>query len=121
MHLILYTRYLVSCLLTYLICETNKRKEYDTIKQILFNNKYDVKILDKITVTNDTKTQERIEEEKTKWATFTYVGRQTKFIAKLFKNTNLKISFKTENAIAKLLTQNNKNTNFNKFNKSGIY
>ena len=93
----------------------------------MFNNKYDIKILDKVTLTNDTKTQERIEEGKTKtkpkieWATFTYIGRQTKFITKLFKNTNLKISFKTENAIAKLLTQNNKNTNFNKFHKSGIY
>ena len=30
-------------------------KEFDTIKQILFNNKYDVKILVKITLTNDTK------------------------------------------------------------------
>ena len=79
-------------------------------------------ILDKITLTNDAKTQGQKEERtKTKWATFIYVGRQTKFITKLFKNTNLKISFKTENAIAKLLTQNNKNTNFNKFNKSGIY
>jgi hypothetical protein len=59
---------------------------------------------------------------KTKWAKFTYVGRQTKFITKLFKNTNLKIPFTTENTIAKLLTQNkNRNTNCNKFNKSGIY
>ena len=41
-------------------------------------------------------------------------------MTKLFKNTNLKISFKTKNTIAKLLTQN-KNTNPNKFNKSGIY
>ena len=41
---------------------------------------------------------------------------------KLFKNTNLKISFKTENTIGKLLAHNkNKNTNFNKFNKSSVY
>ena len=49
------------------MCEANKRKEYDTMKQILHNdNKYDVKILDKITPTSDAKTQERKEEEKTK-------------------------------------------------------
>ena len=50
-----------------------------------------------------------------------HVRRQTKFINKLYKNTNLKISLKYENTIGKLLTQNNKNTNFNKFNKSGVY
>ena len=111
----------MSRLSTFPICETNKRKEYDTIKQILHNNKYDVKILEKITPTSDTQTQERKEKTKTKWAKFTYVGRQTKFITKLFKNTKLKISFKTENTIGKMLTQNNKNTNFNKFSKSGVY
>ena len=47
-------------------------------------------------------------------ATFTYVGRQTTFITKLFKNTNLKITFKTENTLAKLLILN-ENTNCNKF------
>jgi hypothetical protein len=42
------------------------------------------KILNKIT----RKIDEQIENEvktKTKWAKFTYVGRQTKFITKLFK------------------------------------
>ena len=37
--------------------ETNKRKEYYTIKQILHNNKYDVQILKEITCTTDTQTQ----------------------------------------------------------------
>jgi hypothetical protein len=34
-----------------------------------------------------------------KWATFTYTGSETKFITKLFKNTNLKIAYKTVNTI----------------------
>ena len=78
-------RYLVNRLLNHPLSETNKKEEYDTIKQILLKNKYDVKILDKMISTNDAKTQERTEGEKTKikpetkWATFTYVGRQTKF------------------------------------------
>jgi hypothetical protein len=38
----------------------------------------------------------------------------------LFKNSNLKISLKTENTIGKLLT-NNRNNNPNKLNKSDIY
>jgi hypothetical protein len=59
--------------------ETNERKEYDTIKQILHNNKYDVKILNEITRTTDIQTQNEI-----KGGGFTYFGRRTKFITKLF-------------------------------------
>jgi len=38
----------------------------------------------------------------------------------LFKNSNLKVSFKTENTIGKLLARN-KNINLNKFNNCGVY
>jgi hypothetical protein len=41
-------RYLVNRFSTYLINEINKKEEYDTIKQILRNNKYDVNILNRI-------------------------------------------------------------------------
>jgi hypothetical protein len=43
------------------------------------------------------------EQMTTKWAKFTYVGKQTRLITKLFKNSNLKISFRTENTTGKLL------------------
>ena len=56
---------------------------------------------------------------QTRWAKLTYVGRQTKFTTKLFKNSNLKVSFKTENTVGNLLTQN-RNINPNKFNKCGV-
>ena len=59
-------KYLVNCLLTYPMSGTNKKKEYDTMKQILLNNKYEVKILDKIISTCDAKTQEWTEGEKQK-------------------------------------------------------
>jgi len=42
-----------------------------------------------------------------------------KFVTKLFKNSSLKISFKTENIIRNF--PNNKNINPNKFNNCGIY
>ena len=57
---------------------------------------------------------------RTKWAKFTYVGRQTKTITNLFKNTSLKIAFTTDNTIKKILTQK-KGPNFNNFRKSGVY
>ena len=57
---------------------------------------------------------------KTKWATFTYVGPQTKHITKLFKNTNLQIAYKTNNTIQKLFTRTNTST-ADKFDNCEIY
>jgi hypothetical protein len=71
-----------------------------TIKQILYNNKYVTSLLKKIR-----KDQRKKDTLKTKWAKFTYIGKETKFIAKLFKNSNLKISFTTQNNIGKTLTK----------------
>jgi hypothetical protein len=53
----------------------------DTIKQILYNNKYDTRILNKITWTNDVQEKKKVKTQ-TKWGKFTYVGWQTKFITK---------------------------------------
>ena len=47
-------RYLINRLLSYPMNGAKKREEYDTVRQILHNNKYDVKILNKITCTIDT-------------------------------------------------------------------
>jgi hypothetical protein len=38
-----------------------------------------------------------------KWATFTYIGKQTKYITKSFKKTDTRISYRTQNAIENLL------------------
>ena len=38
-----------------------------------------------------------------KWEKFTYVGKETRFITKLFKDTNVKIAFTTDNTIEKCL------------------
>ena len=108
--------------------DTNKKKEYNTTKK-LHNNKYDANILDKVISSINAKTQVQMKKDnintqtkhKTKWATFTYVRQQMKLFTKLFKNTNLKIAFRAENTVAKLLTSNiYKATNSNKF-KKGIY
>jgi len=96
--------------------ETKKRQKKGECHNKTYNNKtynikYDTRILNKITRTNDVQEQkEKI--TKTKWAKFRYVGQQTKFITQLFKSSSLKVSFKTENTIGKLLAQN-KNINQN--------
>jgi hypothetical protein len=39
-----------------------------------------------------------------KCAKFTYIGKETKFITKLFNDSSVKISFTTQNTIGKLLS-----------------
>ena len=100
--------------------ERNKqKKENVAIKQILYNNKYDTRILNKIILTNDVQEPKEV-TAKNKWAKFTYVRRQNKFFTQLFKNTSLKISFTPDKTLRKLIVQN-KNINRNKFNKYGVY
>ena len=55
--------------------------------------------LKKITTPNKPKTT-----STQKWATFTYVGKETTFITNLFENTDPKIAMHTNNSIQKILT-----------------
>ena len=90
---------------------TNKEKEYRTVQQILHKNKFQTHHLDNIVPKMNAKsrTQQNDERHDTRtpieWATFTYTGKQTKYITKLFKNTNLKIAYKTNNTLERLLIQ----------------
>ena len=54
-----------------------------------------------------------------KWCTFTYIGRETSFITKIFKHTSLKIAYRTGNTLQKHLSYNTAQQD--KYTKSGIY
>jgi hypothetical protein len=54
-----------------------------------------------------------------KWATFTYVSKETRVITKLFKNTNLHIAYTTKNTLQKHLQL--RNIDPDKYNHSSIY
>jgi hypothetical protein len=96
------------------------QKENETIQQILINNKYDPSIVKNIGKEKPHNEKQNTEEiVKTKWAKFTYVGKETRFITKNFKRSNIKIAFNTDNTIGKLLTEKSKTRN--KYEKSGIY
>ena len=86
---------------TYNLNNTNKEKENSTIKQILYNNKYVTSLLNKFTPVENKTRPDRKNTPKTRWAKFAYISKETKFITKLFKNTNLKIDFTTQNTIVK--------------------
>jgi hypothetical protein len=57
-------------------------------------------------------------EENKKWVTFTYTGNYIRKITKLFKDTNLKVAFKTTTTIGKLLNDNHIT---NTYEQTGIY
>jgi len=56
---------------------------------------------------------------KQKWATFTYIGKETAYITKIFKHSNVKIVYHTNNTIQDNLTH--KTHNHNKFSVTGLY
>jgi hypothetical protein len=53
------------------------------------------------------------------WCTFTYTGKETTFITKLFKHTNIKVAFRTSNNIWKHLSQ--PPPEHDKYKQSGVY
>jgi hypothetical protein len=74
---------------TYNLNPTSTQMEYNKLKQILHNNIYDISILHKVSNTNNKVRKQ--DTQKTKWAKFTCVGKETRFITKLFKNTMSKL------------------------------
>src|SRR5215510_7637846 len=83
-----------------------KLRERSIINHILRNNNYGSTITH--TRNNEPKTS-RSKTQKTKWEKFTYMGRETRYITKLFKPFDIGISFSTRNNIKTLLREINDN------------
>jgi len=92
---------------TYKITPKNKEKEKEIVEQILVNNKYDPHLL---TIEPKKKKHDHsIQPQKQRLANFMYAGKETRFITKLFKHTNVKVTFPTNNTISRHLTCEQKN------------
>jgi len=114
-------RFLYNRLNTYSLHEDEYRTEENTIHSIMFKNALPTHSrnpphLRKITTPNSqTTTTTR------KWATFTYVGRETTFITNVFKKTDRKIALRTNNTIQGLLMHNKQITDkTDKYTQSGV-
>jgi hypothetical protein len=83
--------YLHNRMTIYKLLSDSMQKQNNTIQQILTNNK-----------------KQNQDIERTKWAKFTYIGRETKFVTNIFKNTNVKVTFTTDNATENYLTFKNR-------------
>jgi len=66
------------------------------------------------------KNKQEDQKEENMCAKFTFVGKETRLITKLFKDTNIKVAFTTDNTIGKRLKTKHK-TDQNMYDKNGVY
>jgi hypothetical protein len=92
--------------------EENKKKE-EFMRQILVNNEYPQQIRKKRKQRSST--TEPLMTRNHKWVTFTWV----RTITKVFRNTNLKVAFRTNNTIKHHVSMEEKTTDV--YNLSGVY
>jgi hypothetical protein len=59
--------------------------------------------------------------EQKKWATFTYIGKETTFITNVFKGANIKLAFSTNNTMGNRLLHREKQKTNDKYMLTGIY
>jgi hypothetical protein len=92
--------YLYNRMNTYYLSPGKWQKENNNIQQILKTNGYTTTILEN----TSRREKSKQEKNKTKWAKFTYTGKETRAITKALKNTKLRIAYSTNSTIGKLLT-----------------
>jgi hypothetical protein len=83
-------RYYANRIQTYNLSPTAKLQEINTVKQILQNSKFNPAILTTFTNSITKLPKHQQEHQPQKWAIFTYIGKETRLITKLFKNTQVK-------------------------------
>ena len=116
-------KYFANRINTYGLSNDNKQIEIDTVKQILHNNSYHVSMLDNMMKENGIRKhniQQSPEHPKPKWAKFTYIGKETRIITKLFRHTQVKVAFTSNNNLLNML-QHSYTDDRNKYTKSGVY
>ena len=93
-------RYLLNVMNSYSLNEDNKKAKYNVIEQILTSNGCETSIVKQF---NKPAHKGNANNNKGSWAKFTYFRRETKFITKLFKETQIRISYKANNTTKKRL------------------
>jgi hypothetical protein len=88
----------------------NKYKENNIIKQTAYKNGYKDTTITQPHNKYATENTEDTNKEHRNLVTFTYVGKETKFITKIFKRANIRIPYTTNNTTEKLLGRNNQKT-----------
>jgi uncharacterized protein (UPF0335 family) len=103
--------YYINRLITVPITDKSKQDEWETILAIAKNNGYPTSMIRnlKTRLTIRKQNQKRQQEEETisrrKWVTFTHFSPLIRLVTNLFKQTNLKVAFRTTNTIQQQLTE----------------
>jgi hypothetical protein len=105
---------------SYSLDKTDRTKEIDTIKHIAYKNKYDTTIIDTLNDHLKNRKVKAKDTHNTKWATISYIGKETNSVARLFKNKYVKIAYTTKNTILRLLTPRDTQTK-DPYNNNGVY
>ena len=109
-------RFLYNRLNSYQLLREEYQHEENIIHNILHNNGFLIqrqKLKQKHSQSQSTQPH-----NPKKWCTFTYTGKETSFITKIFKHANLQIAYRTNNTLRKHLSYST--TQQDKFIKSGI-
>jgi hypothetical protein len=112
-------RYLRNRNETYLLTPDSKQKETKIINHILQTNKYNNSFGTGRNRAIDRK--EKTDPRNRKWTKFTYTGQEVRSITKLFKHTNIQITFTTNNNLGKLLAPRRQRHNTEIYKRSGVY
>jgi hypothetical protein len=118
-------KFLYNRLNTYQLHKPEYTQELNIIQNIIHNNQFPIQTYQTnrthTSTFKDPPSQATDTQQPAKWCTFTYTGRETRTITKLFKHTNLKIALRTNNTIYKHLCNSNPTTPTDIFNRSGVY
>jgi hypothetical protein len=109
-------RFLYDRLNSYHLQGKEYRLEENIIHNILHNNFYPI-LPQKPNHNHGSQSQNS--QNKQKWCTFTYIGKETTYITKIFKHSNIKVADRTNNTLQKHLTHSIQN--HDKFTRSSVY
>jgi uncharacterized protein (UPF0335 family) len=112
-------RHMINRMNTYRLNDDTKNQELKIIEQIARSNGFDTSLVQYI---NKPKQKRDNKDNKILWAKFTYIGKGTRTITKLFRDTPIRIAYKVNNTISRRLIPKPDNLNpQQRFEKSGIY
>jgi hypothetical protein len=111
----------------YPLDKRERNGEKDTIKHILQQNQYQLSNLIKLALNKGKheymgttkKKEQRSKHTKDRWTTFTYFGHEVRKITNIFRNTNLKVAYRTTNNIQRHVQPKQRGNNI--YEHSGIY
>jgi len=104
-HQVAASRFLIYHINSSSLNPVDKEKETSIIQNVLHNNSYTVTLISSLIQFHNRPHHRNLSEPK-RWKIFSYVRNETIFISKLFKNTNLKLIFRTKKPVETFIKKN---------------